>query len=281
MVVYLTDIRYREPVYRTMGKWLKGVYPVSTGLVVSALARPEWLVEIDATAVLPARAGMTFSLTARDPLTGAFGIVISSSSPAVAARCAHLAPGAGAVASQNVTNPALGIRGLSLLGRGLAATRVIAGLVAAERYPAYRQLAVVDRDGEVATFEGAATLGVHNVAKGAACAAAGNLLANPDVPAAMVAAYQASTAATFEQRLLDGLRAGAAAGGEAGPVRSAGLAVVEDVEWRVTDLRVDDHDAPLAELERLLVLWLPQKADYRTRGIDPTAAPSYGVPGDE
>ena len=52
MVVYLTDIRYREPVYRVLGRWLKGVYPVSTGLVVQALARPEWLVEIDATAVL-------------------------------------------------------------------------------------------------------------------------------------------------------------------------------------------------------------------------------------
>lgn len=52
VTVYLIDPRYREPVYRTMGKWLKGVYPVSTGLVVSALARPEWLVEIDATAVL-------------------------------------------------------------------------------------------------------------------------------------------------------------------------------------------------------------------------------------
>lgn len=52
VTVYLTDPRYREPVYRTMGRWLKGVFPVSTGLVVSALARPEWLVEIDATAVL-------------------------------------------------------------------------------------------------------------------------------------------------------------------------------------------------------------------------------------
>ena len=52
VVVYLTDIRYREPVYRVTGRWLKGVYPVSTGIVVSALARPEWLVEIDATAVL-------------------------------------------------------------------------------------------------------------------------------------------------------------------------------------------------------------------------------------
>ena len=52
VVVYLTDIRYREPVYRVMGQWLKGVHPVSTGLVVQALARPEWLVEIDATAVI-------------------------------------------------------------------------------------------------------------------------------------------------------------------------------------------------------------------------------------
>lgn len=52
IVVYLTDIRYREPVYQVMGRWLKGVYPVSTGLVVTALARPEWVVEIDATAVI-------------------------------------------------------------------------------------------------------------------------------------------------------------------------------------------------------------------------------------
>jgi enamine deaminase RidA (YjgF/YER057c/UK114 family) len=53
VVVYLTDIRYREPVYRVMGRWLEGVFPVSTGIVVTALARPEWVVEIDATAVIP------------------------------------------------------------------------------------------------------------------------------------------------------------------------------------------------------------------------------------
>ena len=53
VVVYITDIRYREAVYRAMGKWLKGVFPVSTGLVVPALARPEWVVEIDVTAVIP------------------------------------------------------------------------------------------------------------------------------------------------------------------------------------------------------------------------------------
>ena len=53
ITIYITDPRYREAVYRTVGKWLKGVYPVSTGIVVSALARPEWLVEVDATAVIP------------------------------------------------------------------------------------------------------------------------------------------------------------------------------------------------------------------------------------
>jgi enamine deaminase RidA (YjgF/YER057c/UK114 family) len=56
IVVYVTDVRYREAVYREMGKWLKGVFPCSTGLVVPALARPEWLVEIEATAVIPEQA---------------------------------------------------------------------------------------------------------------------------------------------------------------------------------------------------------------------------------
>ena len=55
IVVYLTDVRYRDPVYQVMGRWLKGVFPVSTGVVVTALARPEWMVEIDATAVIPER----------------------------------------------------------------------------------------------------------------------------------------------------------------------------------------------------------------------------------
>ena len=53
ITIYLTDPRYREPVYRTVGSWLKGVHPVSTGIIVAGLARPEWLVEIDATAVIP------------------------------------------------------------------------------------------------------------------------------------------------------------------------------------------------------------------------------------
>jgi uncharacterized Ntn-hydrolase superfamily protein len=224
---------------------------------------------------------VTFSLAARDPQTGAFGMVISSSSPAVAARCVHLAPAAGVVASQNITNPVLGIRGLELLAQEVGARDVIDALVAGEPFPEHRQLAVVDARGDVAAFEGTHTLGTHAMAFGDGVVAAGNLLANDGVPAAMLAGYRTSTGEQFEQRLLDGLRSGVAAGGEAGPVRSAGLAVVEDVPWRVTDLRVDDHDDPCGELGRLLALWLPQKRDYVTRGLDPTTAPSFGVPGDE
>jgi uncharacterized Ntn-hydrolase superfamily protein len=223
---------------------------------------------------------VTFSLAARDPATGAFGMVLSSSSPAVGARCLHLRPGVGAAASQNVTNPALGPRLLDALQAGATAEEAMAQVVAAETHPEHRQLTVVDSAGRVAHFSGARTLGTHAVATGHEAVAAGNLLAGAHVVRAMIDSYQASAAATFEERLLAGFLGGLAAGGEEGPVRSADLAVVESAAWRVTDLRVDDADDPAAELTRLLALWLPQKRDYLTRALDPEAAPSYGVPGD-
>ena len=97
---------------------------------------------------------------------------------------------------------------------------------------------------------------------------------------AVAAAFTTATG-ELEERLLAALEAGLAAGGEAGPVRSAGLSVVRDVAWRVTDLRVDWSDRPIEDLRDLVEVWLPQRDDYVTRGLDPTAAPSYGVPGDE
>ena len=179
VTVYLTDIRYRETVYRIMGRWLKGVYPVSTGLVVEALARPEWLVEIDATAVISESEGrrqMTFSLVARDAATGAFGIVICSSSPAVASRCAHARATVGVVASQNVTNPALGPRVLDSLAGGSDADAALKAALAHEQFPDYRQLTVVDIHGNTAVHSGAHSLGVHTHAQGDQAVAAGNLL---------------------------------------------------------------------------------------------------------
>ncbi|UGT43538.1 DUF1028 domain-containing protein [Nocardia yamanashiensis] len=223
---------------------------------------------------------MTLSLVARDPGTGVFGMVICSSSPAVAARCAHARAGVGVVASQNITNPALGTRVLDLLAEGRGAAAALEAALAAERYPEHRQVTVVDIHGGTAVHSGAHSLGVYAEAVGEHAVAAGNLLAHDGVVAALLAGYTGSDAETFEDRLLDGLRAGTAAGGEAGSVHSAGLLVVDDVSWPVTDLRVDYAADPLTDLVALWELWRPQKADYRMRGIDPTAAPSYGVPGD-
>lgn len=221
---------------------------------------------------------MTLSLIAHD--NGAFGIVISSSSPAVASRCANLRSGSGAVASQNVTNPALGPAALDALDGGATAAEALASALATEPHPDYRQVTVVDAEGRVAVHSGAQALGIHGESVGNGCVAAGNLLDNDDVLDAMVAGF-GTAEGTLEERLLAALVAAHDAGGEAGQLRSAGLAVVEGVSWRVTDLRVDDHDDPVGELARLVALWLPQKAAYLTRALSPTAAPSYGVPGDE
>ena len=223
---------------------------------------------------------MTFSLIARDPATGAFGIVISSSSPAVAARCAHARAGVGVVASQNVTNPALGPLMLDALAAGSDAETALKAALAQEKFPDYRQIAVVDVHGNTATHSGSQSLGVHTHVQGEQAVAAGNLLADERVISALLAGYADSAAADFEQRLLDGLRAALDAGGEAGPVHSAGLLVVDDVPWPVTDLRVDYSEDPIGGLGALWELWQPQKNDYRVRGVDPTRAPSYGVAGD-
>jgi uncharacterized Ntn-hydrolase superfamily protein len=223
---------------------------------------------------------MTFSLVARDPGTGAFGIVVCSSSPAVASRCAHARATVGVVASQNVTNPALGTLVLDALAGGSDAEAALEAALAQEQFPDYRQLTVVDVRGNTAVHSGTRSLGVHTHTQGDQAVAAGNLLKHEGVIAELLAGYCDSGAAAFEERLLDGLRAALAAGGEDGQVHAAGMVVVEDVPWPVTDLRVDFADDPVTALAELWQLWKPQKDDYRVRGIDPTRAPSYGVPGD-
>lgn len=223
---------------------------------------------------------MTFTLVARDPATGALGIVVCSSSPAVASRCARAWANVGVVASQNVTNPALGQHVLDCLADGSDADAALYAALAGERFPDYRQLLVVDSHGNTAAHSGAQSLGVHGHAEGDQAAAAGNLLAGEGVIAAMLTGYADSASDAFEERLLAGLLAAVAAGGEQGPVHSAGLLVVEDVSWPVTDLRVDYADDPVQDLVGLWQLWKPQKDDYRVRGVDPTRAPTYGVPGD-
>jgi uncharacterized Ntn-hydrolase superfamily protein len=223
---------------------------------------------------------MTITIAARDRVTGALGMAISSSSPAVASRCLHVRAGVGIAASQNVTNPALGQRVLDFMALGDSPADAVGRAASEDPFGDYRQLMAVDTAGEVFAYSGRRTLGTFSSASGHQCVAAGNMLAVQRVPEAMVEAFESSDATSFEGRLLDGLRGGAAAGGEEGPLRSTGLLVIDEVSWPVSDLRVDDHADPIGELARLLDLWLPVKCDYIVRALDPASAPSYGVPGD-
>jgi uncharacterized Ntn-hydrolase superfamily protein len=223
---------------------------------------------------------MTFSLVARCARTGEVGMAIASSSPAVAARCAHVRAGVGAAASQNVTDPALGPLLLDRLAAGRTAAQALADVTAGRAHIDYRQLMVIDAAGGVAIHSGRQVLGHWAEAPGRDCAAGGNLLANDGVPAAMVAAFEAA-AGHLGDRLMAALEAGLAAGGEAGPVHSAGLAVADRLSWPLVDLRIDWAEDPIAMLRAAWDIFRPQMAAYVQRAEDPTQAPSYGVPGDE
>lgn len=225
---------------------------------------------------------MTFSLILRDPETGEIGSAISSSSPAVAARCLNLADGVGGVNSQNVTDPRLGTALIERLRAGDSAESALETVVSTQDREVieYRQLVVLDAEGRAAVHSGKRALGTYGAAIRENAVAAGNMLASLDVLDAMVDAALLSTG-RIEDRLYAGLKAAMAAGGEEGPVHSTGLSVVGSVGWRITDLRVDWAEAPIAELGNVLEQWLPQRDDYINRGISPVVAPSYGVPGDE
>jgi uncharacterized Ntn-hydrolase superfamily protein len=223
---------------------------------------------------------MTFSIAARCARTGRFAVAVASSSPAVAARCAHLRAGIGAVTTQNVTDPRLGPRGLDLMALGASADQGAAILAATAPDAAYRQLTLIDAQGRTAVFSGAHTLGIHGEAQGRDVVSAGNLLAHSAVPLEIVAAFEDSAMLDLGDRVLEAMAAGLAAGGEAGPIRSAGLLLSGNVTWPIADLRVDWHDAPIAALGDLWQVWKPQMEAYVTRALNPAGAPSFGVAGD-
>ncbi|MDP3341922.1 DUF1028 domain-containing protein [Frigidibacter sp.] len=223
---------------------------------------------------------MTFSLVARCERTGQFGIAISSSSPAVAARCAHVRAGVGAVASQNVTDPALGPKLLDLMAAGHSAPEALVALQGTP-FLDYRQLLAVDPSGRAAVHSGPRALGLWGHATGPGVAAGGNLLADALVPQVLVDAFLAADG-PLGDRLMAALLAGLAAGGEAGPVHSAGLKIADRLSWPLVDLRVDwTETCPIAALAEAWQVYRPQMDAYVARAENPSAAPSYGVPGDE
>ena len=224
---------------------------------------------------------MTFSLVARCADTGMFGIAISSSSPAVAARCAYTRAGVGAVASQNITDPTLGPFALDLMQGGMSAAEAVAGVRDQGRFIEYRQVLAIDAKGGTAIHSGPNSLGVWTDAAGKNVISAGNLLANDDVPQAIVDGFETATG-HLGDRLIAAMRAGLAAGGEAGPVHSAGLQICDTVPWPAADLRCDwTEDCPIEAIAAAWAVYKPQMDAYIQRALDPREAPSYGVPGDE
>lgn len=224
---------------------------------------------------------MTFSLVARCVETGMFGLAISSSSPAVAARCAYARAGVGAVTSQNVTDPTLGPLALDLMQGGMTAAEAIARVRDLGRFIEYRQVLAVDKTGATAIHSGPKSLGIWTQAQGPDVASGGNMLANDGVPQAVVDGFLASTG-HLGDRLIASMRAGLAAGGEAGPLHSAGMLIVDKVAWPVADLRCDwTDDCPIENIATAWDIYKPQLDAYVQRALDPREAPSYGVPGDE
>lgn len=222
---------------------------------------------------------MTFSIVARCPRSGQFGAAVASSSPAVAARCIRGRKGVGAVASQNITDPDLGPIALDLMGEGRTPEEALQEL-RQRPFIEYRQLMAIDASNRPTIFTGDKALGTLAGAVGTHAACAGNMLASTEVPRAMLAAFEAAEGVLAE-RLMQAMRAGLAAGGEEGPVHSAGLQVYGSENWPVVDLRVDWSESdPVAALYAVWKVYEPQCDAYVTRARDPRAAPSFGVPGD-
>lgn len=214
---------------------------------------------------------MTFSITARCPRSGAFGTAITSSSIAVASRCAWPGP-MGAVTSQNLTNPALGTAGQTMLRQGLGAGGVLKTILAGDPSPAWRQVAVIDRYGVVAAHCGENAFPKSNVSTGPGVIAMGNLLAFRSVTEAMLNAFLDLPAEPFAERLVRALEAGLAAGGEIAPVKAAGLKICSYHDWPVVDLRVDWADNPIRALRDVWDTYRPQEPDFVEWARDPDAA---------
>ncbi len=224
---------------------------------------------------------MTFSILGRCAKTNMTGVAITTSSIAVGSRCPYAMAGAGAVTTQNVTDPTIGPDVLALMLEGVPASDAVDAVIKTREHAKYRQVAAVDCNGSIGVFTGEKILGTNAINRDIDCVAAGNLLRHEGIPKSMTDSFIANPEVHLAERLITALLAGIEAGGEEGPTHSSAVIVADQHPWPLVDLRVDWTDAcPGEHLRDLWHDYAPQMGDYLSRAINPDAAPSYGVPGD-
>ena len=216
---------------------------------------------------------MTFSLVGMCRRTGMFGAAVTTSSIGVGSRCPYARAGVGAVLTQHRTDPTLGPRGLDLLEAGRSAQETVDAVVDGNPTIGWRQLAVIDRGGGTAFFHGDRIVSIRNAAQGASSCSIGNIVRNDGVPRAMVDAFEAAPDEHLAERLVRGLEAGEAAGGELKQVKSAAVLVVHEHSFPLVDLRVELDRNPLAELRFLWEIYRPMIDIYVERAVDPDSIP--------
>jgi uncharacterized Ntn-hydrolase superfamily protein len=220
---------------------------------------------------------MTYSIIARCERTGRLGIGITTFSLGCGGRLEGMGANVGICKTQAWGNRGNDPLGVKLLAEGFAPKRVMEILEANDPEHAYRQIAIIDRDGNIAAHTGAKTRGWtgHSIEK--AAVAFGNGLVGPQVIEAMIAAYFDASQDGLEWRLMKTLEAGRDAGGQGDaenhlPERSAAIKIVDREVYPDVDVRVDSHATAVAELRRVLEEYKLYEGFYRNRGRNPAEA---------
>lgn len=199
----------------------------------------------------------TFSIVARDSVTGEMGVAVQSHWFSVGTTVSWAEAGVGAVATQSFVNKSFGIRGLELLKSGMTAQQALDKLLSDDEGREVRQVAIVDSKGNVANFTGKTCIDYAGHIKGANFSVQSNMMLTDKVPGAMAAAFRKTAGKPLAERLLAALEAAQGAGGDIRGKQSAAILIVpaksEGKPWdeRTVDLRVDDSPAPVKELQRL------------------------------
>lgn len=194
---------------------------------------------------------MTFSIIARCPRSGQFGVAAATAMPAVGKLLSHAAAGAGAVATQAQVNPYLGLDGLALLRQGLSAQQALERLKDTDPCMELRQCALIDAQGDSACWTGAKCIPWAGSLTGEQFSVQGNRLVGPQVLDAFADAFRQTQERPLIERLIEALAAGDRCGGDRHGESSAVIYVVDQEAYPLWDIRVDHHLDPVAELRRL------------------------------